>query len=242
LLLGISFVAVKKPLGLISAALGRLKIVEMMRENPGPAPGQNQPEGPADKNSGRRRPNAKYPLSEKKPGDEELVFYYSRERRLSAASPPVKALYVETPKKRFGFFRSLTATRPLAMLFTSILFLCAAIVIISIVNPAGTAYTLGGNRITVEAVEFGGETMVALTKTVTDTENAYTGLVDIGAAPALSGENAGEDYPVFTHRIFFSLNAKEEYRFSLPFEAAKLLILLQGEQDTVRFTIKVKRH
>jgi hypothetical protein len=212
--------------------------VDNTRENPDPGGvnGQDQ-EGRA----GRRRPNAKYPLTEKKPGPEELVFYYSRERRLSGAPPPVKALYAETPKKKFGFFRSLTATRPLAMLFISILFLCAAIVIISIVNAAG-AYTLGGNRVTVDAVQFRGETMVVMTKTVTDTENAYTGLVDIGAAPALAKGSGAENYPVFTHRIFFSLNAEEEYRFSLPFEAEKLLMVLQGEQHTARFTISVRRH
>jgi hypothetical protein len=215
--------------------------VDNTRENPDPgaANGQNQAE--VDTSAGRQRPNAKYPLTEKKTGTEELVFYYSRERRLSGAPPPVKALYEETPKKKFGLFRSLTATRPLTMLFISILFLCAAIVIISTVN-AGTSCTLGGNRITVEAVQFRGETMVAMTKTVTDAENAYTGLVDIGVAPALSGESGAEDYPLFTHRIFFSLNTEEEYRFSLPFEANKLLVVLQGEQDAARLTISARRH
>jgi hypothetical protein len=188
----------------------------------------------------RKRPNAKYPLSEKKTEDDELVFYYSRERRLAAAPPKIRALYEQTPKRKFGFFRSLTATKPLAMMFASILLLCAAITIISILDRAEGGRLLGGNLITLEAVKFQGETIVVLTKTVKTPEQAYTGPVDIGAAPEAPGGSQTGDYPVFTHRIFFSLNAEEEYRFSLPFDAEKLLIIVQGETGSVRFTVKTK--
>jgi hypothetical protein len=188
----------------------------------------------------RKRPNAKYPLTEKKISrDEGPSFYYSREQRLAKAPPNVRALYEESPKKKFGFFRTLTATRPLAMLFFSIMILCAAIIIISIFNLAGD-HGLGGNRLALEAVKFQGETIVVLTKTVKDSERAYTGPVDIGISPAAPKGSDAKDYPVFTNRIFFSLNAEEAYRFSLPFEAEKLLVLLQGELDSASFTITVK--
>jgi hypothetical protein len=193
-----------------------------------------------DETPDRKRPNERYPLSEKKTGDEELVFYYSRERRLAKAPPSVQALYAEVPKKkRFGFFRSLTATRPLAMLFASIIILCAAIVILSVFN-AGGAYMLGGNALTVSALKFQGETIVVMNKAVRDDGNAYTGLVDIGVSPAVPEGSEAGDYPVFTHRIFFSLNPQEEYRFSLPFEADELLVVLQGERDMAQFKIKTK--
>jgi hypothetical protein len=188
----------------------------------------------------RRRPNARYPLTEKKPPkDEGPVFYYSREQRLAKAPSKVRALYEEAPKKKFGFFRTLTATRPLAMLFSSIMLLSAAIIIIAIFNRAG-GHSLGGNRLAVEAVKFQGETIIVLSKTVKDPEGAYTGPVDIGISPAAPEDSDAKDYPVFTHRVFFSLNAEEEYRFSLPFEAEKLLMLLQGEQDSAQFIITVK--
>jgi hypothetical protein len=187
----------------------------------------------------RRRPNANYPLSEKKPG-EELHFYYSREERLAKAPPSVRALYEEKPKKKFAFFRTLTATRPLSMLFASIMILCAALMIISFFNLAG-GWSLGGNTLTLEAMKFRGETVVALKKTVKNPEGApaYTGPVDIGVSPAASGEDAAAA-PVFTHRIFFTLNAEEEYRFSLPFEADALVFVLMAEEDEARFKIKVK--
>jgi hypothetical protein len=187
----------------------------------------------------RRRPNANYPLSEKKNGDEGLHFHYSREQRLAKAPPSVRALYEEKPKKKFSFFRTLTATRPLSMLFASIMILCAALMIISFFNLAG-GRSLGGNTLTLEAVKFRGETVVVLKKTVKNPEGAYTGPVDIGVSPAVSGEDEAAGAPVFTHRIFFSLNAGEEYRFSLPFEADALVFVLMAEQDTAQFKIKVK--
>jgi hypothetical protein len=187
----------------------------------------------------RRRPNAGYPLSKKRTGDDELHFYYSREERLAKAPPSVRALYEETPKRKFSFFRTLTATRPLAMLFASIMILCAALMILSFLNLSG-GRNLGGNTVTPEAMKFRGETVVALTKIVKDPEDAYTGPVDIGVSPAVSGETETAAVPVFTHRIFFTLNAREEYRFSLPFEADALVFVLMAEENTARFKIKVK--
>jgi hypothetical protein len=192
-----------------------------------------------DKPEGKR-PNAKYPLTEKKPGEEELVFYYSREQRLAKAPKSVQELYREGPKKKTGFFRVLTATKPLAMIFISIMIFCAAIMVISILDLSGSTYTLGGNRLAIRALKFQDETIVVMVKTVQKGKNAYTGLVDIGVSPAVpDGVRAG-DYPVFSHRIFFSLNTEEEYRFSLPFAADKLAMVLQGEQNSVQFTVKVE--
>jgi hypothetical protein len=187
----------------------------------------------------RKRPNAKYPLTEKKNGKEELVFYYSREERLARAPKPVQALYGEAPKKKFGFFRALTATKPLAILFVSIMIFCAFIMILSIFDLAGSRYTLGGNSLGIRAVKFQDETIVVLVKTVRDGKEAYTGLVDIGVSPAASGESDDADYPVFTHRIFFSLRDEEEYRFSLPFAADELVMVLQGEGEGNRTHLRV---
>jgi hypothetical protein len=190
----------------------------------------------------RKRPNAKYPLSNKKNTGEEVVFYYSRAARLAKASKPVQALYEEPPKKKFRFFHTLTATRPLAMLFSSIMILCAAIVMISFFGLNESGYTLGGNRVSLSAVKFQGETIVILEKTTPENQTAYTGVVDIGVSPAAPPGDDPAEYPVFTHRVFFSLNPEESYRFSLPFEADELAVVLQGEQeqDTVQVKIKVK--
>jgi hypothetical protein len=195
---------------------------------------------PDPNSSGRRRPNANYPLSEKKTGDTEPVFYYSRERRLANAPQNVQDLYREVPKKKFGFFRALTATKPLAMLFISIMIFCATLLIISIFGFNDPVHTLGRNAITVSAIKFQGETIVIMTKTVKDEKAAYTGLVDIAVSPEAPEGDDPAAYPIFTHRIFFSLNPEEEYRFSLPFEADTLVFVLMGEQDTAQFTLKTK--
>jgi hypothetical protein len=195
--------------------------------------------------SGRKRPNANHPLTEKKAREDELVFYYSREQRLAKAPPSVQALYDETPRKRFGLFRVLTATRPLAMLFASIMILCAFILVISLIGRSGglsgSRYILSGNRLAVTAVQFQDETIVVMVKTAQDEKTAYTGPVDIAVSPA-SAESDPADYPVFIHQVFFSLNSREEYRFSLPFTAEKLVMVLQGggEKDTAQFTVKVE--
>jgi hypothetical protein len=194
----------------------------------------------------RKRPNANYPLTDKKNTGEELVFYYSRAERLAKAPPSVQSLYAEGPKKKTGFFRSLTATRPLAMLFTSIVFLCAAILVLSIFSIGEDGYVLGGNRISLSAVKFQGETVVIMEKTFPENRTVYTGVVDIAVSPAApAGSDPADnpaDYPVFTHRVFFSLAPEESYRFALPFEAEELAVVLQGERerDTVQCKIKVE--
>jgi hypothetical protein len=193
-----------------------------------------------DKTPERKRPNANYPLTNKQTGGEDLVFYYSREERLAKAPKSVQNLYAEGPKKKTGFFRSLTATRPLALIFTSIIFLCAAILVISIIGIGGGDYMLGGNQVSVSAMKFQGETIVVLEKTFKENQEAYTGVVDIAVSPAAAAGSDPAELPVFTHRVFFSLNPQEEYRFSLPFEAGELVMVLMGEQDTVQFKLQTK--
>jgi hypothetical protein len=188
----------------------------------------------------RKRPNANYPLTVKKNSDEEPVFYYSREARLAKAPKSVQALYGEGPKKKLGFFRSLTATKPLASIFTSIIFLCAAILLISIFGLAEGSYILGGNQVSLSAMKFQEETIIILEKTFKEHQEAYTGVVDIGISPAALTGNEAAELPVFTHRVFFSLAPKEEYRFSVPFAADELAVVLLGEADSVSFKVQVK--
>jgi hypothetical protein len=184
------------------------------------------------------RPNAGYPLSRRTEG-EDPVFYYSREKRLAKAPEQVRSLYKEEPRKRRGFFRSLTATKPLATLFASILILSAFIIVLSIFGGAENSYTLGGNRVSVQAMKFGGATYLVLKKTARDA-NVYTGLVDMAVAPEVPEGKEGTPYPVFRNRIFFSLKEEEEYRFSVPFEADRLVMVMQGENGSLEFTVVSK--
>jgi len=198
------------------------------------------------------RPNANYKLS--KPdgpnpaAEENLVFYYNRERRLEKSPQAVRDLYAEK-KTGFNLLRPLIADKPRATVFFTIIFMCAAIIIVSIVTKTGGAYLLEGNRIEVSGTRFEGATIVVLTKAIKkNTVNAYTGAVDVAVScpggGANSGANgvvnggAGEDYPVFYHRIFFSMETVEEYRFAVPFDAPEQLLILQTEKNTLQIKYK----
>jgi hypothetical protein len=188
----------------------------------------------------RSRPNAGYQLSKKTAGDEQLTFYYDRERRLAKAPQVVRDLYKEEPPvKRFGLFRSLVSTKPRAMMFGSIMMICAAMMILSLFGYTGDTYELEGNRISVQAERYEGALMVALKKTVKKSgegpDHAYTGAVDLAAAPAA---RSGEDTPVFYHRIFFSRDPVEEYRFSVPFDSNELVLVIKTEKKTLNVTLK----
>jgi hypothetical protein len=186
----------------------------------------------------RRRPNADYPLSPEKNTGEELVFRYSREHRLARAPEKVRELYRPSPKKKFGLFRSLTATRPLAMLFGSVMVLSVITVIMAVYGGAADSRLMEGNRVSITAMKYEGSTFMVLNKRRGNT-GAYTGPVDMAVTPAAKGDG-DEGQPVFSNRIFFSLKEKEEFRVSVPFEAEELLVVLQNESLTVDLRARPK--
>jgi len=190
------------------------------------------------------RPNANYKLS--KPdgpnpaAEENIVFYYNRERRLEKASQAVKDLYAKRgTHNSFNLFKPLVADKPRATLFFTILLICAFIIIVSLVNRIGGSYSFEGNKIDINGTRFEGATIVVLTKTVKKNSNySYTGAVDV-AVSYPSGVNAGTDeVPVFYHRIFFSMEPVEEYRFAVPFVFPEQLIVLQSEKSTLQIKYK----
>jgi len=195
------------------------------------------------------RPNANYNLS--KPDgvnqnrEENLTFYYNRERRLEKAPQAVKDLYDEKKTVgRFNLLRPLIADKPRATVFFTIILMCAFIIIVSLVNKTGGSYSLEGNKIEITGVRFEGTTIVVLTKTVKkNSGNAYTGAVDVAVSPVggVSGgaeNDTGEDYPVFYHRVFFSMETVEEYRFAVPFDLPEQLIILQTEKSALQIKYK----
>ncbi|MDR2160466.1 MAG: hypothetical protein LBP23_10415 [Treponema sp.] len=203
-------------------------------ENNGKETGATQEDG-----TQRRRPNADYPLSPEQNTGEELIFRYSRSRRLAKAPKKVQELYRPSPRKKFGLFRSLTATRPLAVLFGSVMVLSVITVIMAVYGGAENSKIMGGNRVSVTAMKYQGATFMVLTKHRKDEGGGYTGPVDMAVSPAIS-EGEGRDLPVFSNRLFFSLKEKEEFRFSVPFEAAEFLVVLQNEFATVDLRTRPK--
>jgi len=187
-----------------------------------------------------RRPNANYNLS--KPDTvtnkkESITFYYNRERRLAKAPQAVKDLYKEQKFNRFNLLRPLIADKPRAMIFTSIVILCAAIVLLSLLGYINKTYSLEGNKLTVGATGYEGTAIIVLKKTVNNKKTAYTGAVDIAVSPVV--QNMDEQYPVFYHRVFFTLEQEEIYRFVVPFDSSDIAVVLQTEKSTLKITVKV---
>jgi len=186
---------------------------------------------------GKQRPNANYNLSRPDnsvTGNEELVFYYNRERRLEKAPEAVKQFYKNDQKLRTGFFYSLVADRPRKFLFLMIVLFCLGILLLNIFGYFDTTHSLDGNKIGVKAAAFEGTSIIVLKKTA-NKSNAYTGAVDIAVAPVSQPDG---EYSVYTHRIFFSLEKEETYRFAVPFDEGDLLMELQSEKNAVKIKFK----
>jgi hypothetical protein len=204
--------------------------------------GEKPAEQPRTCSASPKRPNAKYNLSKKDCGGDEPQFYYNRERRLAKAPQPVRDLYADTKPKRFNLLRPLVGSKPRALLFFSILILCASILALSAFGYFDNGYALEGNKLSVKAARYEGSVIVTLKKTLQKNASAsYAGAVDVAVSPAVSPDAPGVEVPpVFYHRVFFSLAPEEDYRFAVPFDAAGLVMVLQTEKNEVRFRIKAE--
>jgi len=195
---------------------------------------------------GKKRPNANYKLS--KPDDaplppkEELPFYYNREHRLAKASKDVQDLYKEKKPNRFGFFTVLVADTPRKFLFFSIILICVMIWLLALLDYFDSSYTLDGNKLKISTSAYEGSTIVTVRKTVKN-KNAYTGAVDVAVSVPVAAKNDADnqenDFPVFYHRLFFSLDKEEQYSFAVPFDSGELLLVLQTEKYTLKVKITV---
>ncbi|MDR1904014.1 MAG: hypothetical protein LBQ88_17225 [Treponema sp.] len=167
--------------------------------------------------------------------EQELVYYYNREHRLARASPAVQALNEQKASSRNTVFKSPMAVRPLVILFSTIVILTVTGFIMGAFSGKDEGKKLGGNSITAEAMRYKGATYIALKKTYAGNEHVYTGTVDIAVSvPELK---SAEAVPIITERVFFSLEQNEEYRFSVPYEAPELLILLKSETEMISLVV-----
>lgn len=175
--------------------------------------------------------------------EKDIVFHYSRERRLEHASETVRKLNEEGKRHSFNLLRPLTATKPLAFLFFSIIVLVAIMYLFSFLFGGRDEIVFGGNTIQISAFTFEGKTYLTLNKKLKDKHNFYTGTVDLAISPsdASPGDNTESNLPenieIKTERIFFTSDAEENFKMAIPFEAAKLLILIQSEKEIQRLTV-----
>jgi len=186
-----------------------------------------------EKTVSENRPNVKYNLSYSDTASEGLTFHYNRERRLANAPESVQDIYKEEKKSRFGLFGVLVADRPRRMLFFMIVLLCFLILILSRLEFFDTSHILEGNRVEITGTFYEDTTIVLVKKTVKN-QNSYTGAVDI----AVSVNTEADQIPVYYHRIFFTMENEEVYRFAVPYNSEELLMVLQTEKNTLKLSFK----
>jgi len=203
-----------------------------------------------DKNQ-KQRPNARYKLSKENVEEGDIVYHYDREHRLKKVPQRVRDLCNQPPPQRFNLFKPLVRTKPLAMMFFSIIIICVMIVALSLLGFTGADYTLDGNNISIQAIRFEGAIVMAVDKSIkkskgldrfSNTALPYTGAVDIAVQPILKDGEVQDEVPrdLFFHKIFFTFEPQEYYRFSVPFDTDELAVVLRTETKTLRLTVKAE--
>jgi len=187
-----------------------------------------------------KRPNSNYNLSypDKPEGEskESATFYYNRERRLASAPKAVQDLYKETKPGRFGLFGVLVADRPRRALFFTILILCAIIIIVSRIGLLETTAVLDGNKLDISGTIFEDATIVLIKKTARKAD-AFTGEVNVFVSEHDMSKSE-EVMPVFSHRIYFSLEKNEAYRFAVPYNSGELWVFLENDKSKLLINFK----
>jgi len=206
-------------------------------------------------NGEKKRPNANYKLSkeniDKNISEDQATFHYNRERRLAKAPQSVRDLYDAPQTHRFNLFKPLVKTKPLAMMFASIVIICLFILVISALGLMSDNRDLDGNQISIQAIRYEGITIIVVDKTAQKPglvnffrsgNTAYTGAVDIAVQPVMKADSGQDWQPenIFYHKIFFTLEPEEHYRFSVPFDAEELALVFKTETKTVGLTVKAK--
>ncbi len=128
-------------------------------------------------------------------------------------------------------------------MFISIVVLVTVMYLFSFLFGGRDEIVFGGNTIQVSAFTFEGKTYLTLNKKIKNKDNFYTGTVDlaISSGEASPGDNAEENLPeniaIETERIFFTSDTEENFKMAIPFEAEKLLMLIQSEKEIRRLTV-----
>jgi len=193
-----------------------------------------------------KRPNANYRLSRtnENPKPEDIVHRYDRERRLEKAPQSVRDLYLQTEARpRRGLFRGAGGR---TQIFTMIAILLVSVfaLVSTILGRDGQTHLLDGNRISVQAIRYESMVIMALRKTeggprppfsFGPRRAAYTGPVGVEIRPS-----PGESGSVFFHRIDFTGESPEFFRFTVPFDAPELLVVLEAGNSSASATVVVE--
>jgi hypothetical protein len=174
---------------------------------------------------------------------QDIVFHYSRERRLERASQTVKELNTVSPSRR-GFIKTVAGSKGNFLMLLSIVIVCVTMLIGSRIQGRNVlGFELGENTVSLAVRKSGDGLALFIDKKAPKEGGGYSGVVDIAISPQAVKPAPGETSetpPILTHRIFFSLAEKEEYSVALPFDGSDFIVIIQTDNERLSRRLKVK--
>ena len=174
----------------------------------------------------------------------QVVFHYSREHRLSRASPEVRRVYEEGYNLNKGFIKGLTGNTGLRSTFMVIVILCAAIFFISVFGPSSDEAKFYGVDASLTAFSFGESVFVSLS--IDKNENELP--PPLPAMLAAEMAILDDDGAVLTDAIVTGWYEGDEtvLRYSFPdydgkSVAAVLYAIGADEEESVELSAKIRR-
>ena len=170
--------------------------------------------------------------------DGNIVFYYSREHRLSKASPLVLEHNRNT---RPGLTKGVIGNRSNFMIL-AIMFLVSVIYVIGSrisSDPPNAEVSVGNNTVALSVFQEGSVFLLLIEKTASTQEEAYQGLVDIVISPV---QKKGEkEPPSITQSVFFSDKTSETFSFSLPFDGSDIFVIFYTDDESIMRRVRKRR-
>ena len=178
---------------------------------------------------------------EKKNVQQEVVFHYSRERRLRNASPEIQALndgQITKPRLR----KTLFGNRGNVMMLICIVVVSVFGLVINFINrepSGGSSISLGGNNLALGILRVEETLILGIIKNAPESGEVYIGDVEIAVSPALNAAETNEDPQVYSHRVLFRPLVSETFHISLPFEGNDFFAVLRAgdEQRSMRLRV-----
>ena len=175
--------------------------------------------------------------------DREIVYYYSREKRLERASPSVRE-FNEGPRPISGANRIFGRTGGRGNIFVMLMIFLIFFVMMFIYrsDPPGTI-KLGENNVVISFKKENNGLFLNIQKTIPKNTNPYTGLVEIGVTPSHTIEGMENDpHPVFMESFFFDLSETQYFSFALPFDGDSFHVIIETEEERIiRRSLKVSK-
>ena len=191
------------------------------------------------------------PDTEKQPGetkipdiDRDIVYYYSREHRLSRASSAVRALNEGNPG-RLGISKAFFGAKGNVPVFIAIVLFTAFGFASRIMGREEVrGVKLGGNTLALTIVQVEGTLLLGIVKNAPKSGELYTGAVDIAVSPVMPKSQEGEEREapqVFSHRIVLKAVESEVFHVSLPFDGNDFFVILKTDTEQKVLRLKSKK-